>query len=779
MSIIGTRVLRKEDPRFLTGEAAYVSDLDDPRLDGAAHVCFVRATVAGASIDSVLVSRALEVPGVLGVVAAGDVEGIGAVPPELAMFPEPMMSRPWLAGDVARFAGEPVAAVVAATPYAAADGAEAVEVHYGTGADPSPVVDLEAAARDETVLFAAAGTNVACDFAAAGMATGFSGDDFFDGCDVVVRERLVNSKLAPVPMEGRSVACCWEGGRLVAWVSCQVPHGARAGLCKVYGLDEGDCRVIVPDVGGGFGQKLGGTPEELFLPWLARRFGRPMRWTETRTENLTGIGHGRAQVQHVAIGGDADGTVRRYRLDVLGDSGAYAGLGAFLPYFTHVMAPGTYAIERAETACRSVVTSTAPTLAYRGAGRPEAAAAIERAMDLFAARCGLDPVEVRARNLVGAGSFPCTTAVGTEYDSGDYRRALDAAVAAAGYDGLRAEQRRRREAGERLLLGIGVSCYVEITAGPAPGGSEFAEVEITPSGGARVFSGSFSHGQGHATTFAMVAADRLGIPLESVEIVQGDTDLVASGVGTFGSRSLQLGGSAVGEASARVVEAAREVAAGLLEASAADVTFDAARGAFHVAGAPAVSVGWAELAGESAARAGEPLSADCDYSGGASYPFGAHVAVVEVDVETGGVRLARMVTCDDSGPLLNPVIVEGQRHGGIAQGVAQTLLEEVRYDAWGNPVTANLADYAFISAAELPSFELEVTTTPSPQNALGVKGIGESGTIGATPAAQSAVVDALSHLGVRHVDLPCTPQRVWRAIAAARDGGGPAAVSDR
>ena len=773
MSIIGTRVLRKEDPRFLTGESGYVANLRDSRLDGAAHVCFVRSTVANAIIDSVSRSRALEVPGVLGVVLTGDLQDIGPVPPELAMFPEPMMSRPWLAGNVTRFVGEPVAAVVAETPSAAADGAEGVEIRYSTESDPSPVVDLETADRDETLLFAEVGTNQACDFAAIGMATGLSGDEFFDGCDVVVRQRIVNSKLAPAPMEGRSVACCWEGGRLVAWVSCQVPHGVKAALCKVYGLDGRDCHVIVPDVGGGFGQKVGSTPEELLLPWLARHFGRPMRWTETRTENLTGIGHGRAQVQHVTIGGGADGTVRRYRLDVLSDSGAYAGLGAFLPYFTHLMASGTYAIERVETACRSVVTTTAPTLAYRGAGRPEAAAAVERAMDLFAAECGLDPVEVRARNLIGAESFPYTTAVGTEYDSGDYRRALDVVVAAAGYDELRVEQRRRREAGERLQLGIGVSCYVEVTAGPAPGGNEFAEVEITPSGGARVYSGSFSHGQGHATTFAMVAADRLGIPLEEVEIIQGDTDLVASGVGTFGSRSLQLGGSAVGEASERVVEAARHAAAKLLEASVADVTFDAARGAFHVAGTPAVSVAWSELA----ARATEPLSADCDYSGGASYPFGAHVAVVEIDVETGGVRLVRIVTCDDSGPLLNPMIVEGQRHGGIAQGVAQTLLEEVRYDDWGNPVTANFADYAIISAAELPPFELEVTTTPSPQNALGVKGIGESGTIGATPAVQSAVTDAVSYLGVRHIDLPCTPERVWRAILAGRGSDHPDAVS--
>ncbi len=762
MSIIGTRVLRKEDPELLTGESTFIADLRDPRLDGAAHVCFVRAAVANATVDSVDTSRALNVAGVLGVVAAQDISGIGSVPPELAMFPEPMMSRPWLAGDVVRFVGEPVAAVVAETPTAAADGAEEVAVYYGSGADGGPVVDLETADLGETLLFADVGSNRACDFAALGMATGFSGEDFFDGCEVVVRRRIVNSKLAPAPMEGRSVACCWQEGKLTAWISCQNPHGVKGALRKVYELDEESCRVIIPAVGGGFGQKLGGTPEELLLPWLARRFSRPMRWTETRTENLTGVGHGRAQVQHVAIGGDADGTVRRYRLDVLCDSGAFSGLGAFLPFFTHIMASGTYAIERVETACRSVVTSTAPTVAYRGAGRPEAAAAIERAMDLFAAGCGLDPLEVRIKNLIPAESFPFTTAVGTEYDSGDYRRALDTATEAGDYEALRAEQRRRREAGERVQLGIGVSCYVEITAGPAPGGHEFAGVEITPAGGARVYSGSFSHGQGHATTFAMVAADRLGIPIEDVEVVQGDTDLVADGVGTFASRSLQLGGSAVAEASGQVVDVAREAAAELLEAAAADVVLDVERGVFHVAGTPAVGVGWAAVA----ALAPEPLAAETSYNGGASYPFGAHVAVVEVDTETGVARLVRIVTCDDSGPLVNPMVVEGQRHGGIAQGVAQALHEEVRYDDWGNPVTANFADYAIVSAAELPSFDLVVTETPSPQNLLGVKGIGESGTIGATPAVQSAVVDAVAHLGVRHIDLPCTPERVWREIAA-------------
>ncbi|HEX4903721.1 MAG TPA: molybdopterin cofactor-binding domain-containing protein, partial [Acidimicrobiales bacterium] len=436
----------------------------------------------------------------------------------------------------------------------------------------------------------------------------------------------------------------------------------------------------------------------------------------------------------------------------------------FLPFLTRVMASGVYEIPEVQFNARSVITNTTPTVAYRGAGRPEATAAIERAIDLFAAEIGMDPAEVRRRNLVPADAFPYTTPTDTVYDVGDYERSLDLALDAAGYADLRAEQARRREAGDRMQIGIGVCIYVEVTAGPQAGG-EYGRVVVHPDGSATAYTGASAHGQGHDTSFAMLVTDALGIPLDRVTVKHGDTDEVARGVGTFGSRSLQLGGAAIHDAAGQVLDRARQLAADLLEADPADVELDRANGAFHVAGSPAVSRAWAEVA---AAAGAEGLEAEADFEAESpTYPFGTHVAVVEVDTETGLARLVRMVTCDDAGTVLNPLLVEGQRHGGIAQGVAQALYEWVRYDEDGNPQTTNLADYTMVSAAELPSFELVTMETPTPINPLGAKGIGESGTIGSTPAVQSAVCDALAHLGVRHVDMPCTPERIWEAVRAA------------
>ena len=545
--------------------------------------------------------------------------------------------------------------------------------------------------------------------------------------------------------------------------STQNVHGVRDALVGSYGLAAEQIRVVAPDVGGGFGPKIGASPEDLLLPWLARHAGRPVRWTETRSENLVGMGHGRAQVQTVEIGGRADGTVLAYRLSVLQDAGAYGGLGAFLGYLTRSMAPGTYAIPKVECNVRSVITNTTPTVAYRGAGRPEATAAIERAMDLFAAEVGVDPVDVRRRNLLEPFDSRHTTAVGTVYDCGDYAKALDAALDAAGYDELRAEQARRRAAGEAVALGIGVSTYVEVTAGPTAG-DEFGRVEVGADGSATVYTGASPHGQGHHTAFSMIASAELGIPMDQIRVVHGDTDLIPKGGGTMGSRSLQLGGTAVQQAAAGVVERARKIAAELLEANPDDVVLDRGAGIFHVAGTPTVSRTWTDVA----AVAGTDLAAEGDFAAEQpTYPNGAHVAVVEVDTETGEVRLVRLVAADDAGRVLNPLLADGQRHGGIAQGIAQALYEEVRFDADGNPQTANLADYAMVSAAELPSFELVAVETPTWVNPLGAKGIGESGTIGSTPAVQSAVCDAVAHLGVRHIDLPCTPEKVWQAIHSA------------
>jgi aerobic carbon-monoxide dehydrogenase large subunit len=765
MSILGNRVLRKEDPKFLTVGGTYTADVRDPRLDGALHVTYVRATMAHARVLSIETEDAQAMPGVVAVFTAADLDGPTELPGSIPMFPPPMMNRPLLNNGTVRFVGEPVAVIVTERPEQGEDAAEAVLVDY----EPLPaVVDMEASATDQTVVFDEVGTNVAVDMTAFGMCTGVTDDAFFDGCDVVVRQRIVNNRTAAAPLEVRSTAVAWEGDRLVMWISNQGPHGVKGALAGLYGLEPDQVHLIVPDVGGGFGAKISAYPEDVLLPWIAKRLGRPVRWLENRTENMNAMGPGRAQVQQVAIGGTRDGVVKAYRIEVVGDAGAYARLGAFLPFFTHQMAPGVYAFPKVETSAKAVITNTTPTEAYRGAGRPEATAAVERAMDLFAAEIGMDPAEVRRANLIPADAFPYTTAVGTVYDSGDYEKALDIVLEQADYAGLRAEQQRRRDAGDVKQLGLGLSVYVEVTAGPAPGGAEFARVEITPEGRAKVFSGALSHGQSHATTFAMIAADQLGMSIDDVEIIQGDTDLVPTGVGTFGSRSTQLGGSSIHVASGQVVDQARRVAATLLEAAADDVVLDKERGAFHVAGAPAVVKTWAEVAAAADGSADGGLAAEQNEKFNCSYPFGAHLAVVEVDTETGGVRLVRMITCDDSGIIINPVIVEGQRHGGIAQGVAQALLEEVRYDADGNPQTGNFADYGIISMAELPSYELYPLETPSPNNPLGVKGIGESGAIGATPAVQNAVVDALAHLGVRHVDIPCTAERVWSAIHGAR-----------
>jgi len=761
---MGTRVLRKEDPKFLTQGATYTADVEDPQLAGAGYTHFVRSTMAHAKILEVETAEAAAQPGVLGVYTAADLpDSLEPPPAMIPLFPPSMMNRPLLATGKTRFVGEPVAVVVAETPAQAADASELVFVDL----EPLPsAIDMTTAETDNSLIFEDVGSNTAVDLTAMQMVTGIGEDDIFADCEVVVEQDLINHKTAPAPLEGRSMACYWDDGRLIIWVSSQSPHGFKRAMVTVYSLEAENCQVICPDVGGGFGQKIGASSEELVLPWLSQKLGRPMRWTETRTENLTAAGHGRSQLQKIKMGGSRDGKIEAYRLEVLGDSGAYSGLGAFLPFFTHTMAAGVYVLPKMETTAKTVVTNTAPVVAYRGAGRPEATAAIERAVDLFAAECGLSPVEVRKLNLIPQESFPYTNPHGIEYDTGDYAKALDLALEAADYPALLDEQAKRRAEGATKQLGIGVAVYVEITGGPAPGGEEFAKVEITPEGKAKVYSGAFSHGQSHITTFAMVAADQLGMDLDDVEVIQGDTDLVSEGIGTFGSRSLQFGGSAIYDASQAVVGVARELAADLLEASADDVLVDAEAGGFHVAGTPAVTVSWAEVA-EAAQQHGKELKHEGQHNAKCTYPFGAHVVVVEVDLETGLVSVPTVVTCDDSGTILNPNIMEGQRHGGIAQGIAQALTEEMAYDQDGNPVTSNFADYGFISAAELPSFTLVPLETPTPNNPLGAKGIGESGAIGSTPAVQSAVVDALSHLGVRHLDIPLTPEKVWRAIAEA------------
>ncbi len=752
MSILGNRVLRKEDPRFLTGQGRYVENLP---LAGALAVTFLRSSYAHARINGIDTSA---VPSGVTVFTGADIDAPPFGPPP---FPglDPAIGRPLVAKDVVRFVGEIVAVIVADSRAAGVDASELIAVDYET----LPVVaSPDEAVKDETLLFPSLGTNVAC-------VSGSPEHDpnLFAECDVVVTGTANSQRMAPCPLEPRSAAAeVGPDGRLTAWLSTQTPHQDKMVMAGILGFDPEQVRVIGPDVGGGFGAKMIGV-EDLLLGWLARKLGKPVRWTETRSESMVALVHGRAQRADFTLGGKKDGTILAYKLDVLQDSGAYPALGAFLPNLTALMSSGVYAIPKIEFEGRSVATNTTPISAFRGAGRPEATQAIERAIDTFAAELGMDPIEVRRKNFIGNDAFPYTTVSGAQYDIGDYAGALDLAIRSAGVDELRAEQKRRRDAGGAKQLGIGFSAYVEITNGVHE--TEFGEVEITADGGAILHTGSFSHGQGHETTFAMITAERLGLPIEKVTVLKGDTDDVAKGTGTYGSKSTQIGGMAARGAADEVVEQAKKLVGDYLEASPDDIVLDQAEGKLHVAGAPSRALAWSELASRAAGdgRLAE-LKAQHEFTAVPTFPFGAHIAVVEVDTETGRVELQRLICVDDAGTLINPLIAEGQVHGGVATGVAQALYENYVYDEDGNPLSNTFAGYGFPSAAELPSFEVVEMETPTPVNSLGAKGIGESGTIGSTPAVQNAVVDALAPFGVRHVPMPANGENVWRAIQEAK-----------
>ncbi|MGQ0669636.1 MAG: xanthine dehydrogenase family protein molybdopterin-binding subunit [Actinomycetota bacterium] len=760
-SIFGSVLHRSEDPRFLTGAGRYVENIP---IDGALAAVFVRSMMAHARISGVDGSEAIAMPGVVGVFSSGDLD-LPLVPPS-GDVPE-VFSHPHLAGDTVRFVGEPIAVVVAETRAQAADAAEALLVDY----EPLPVVvGVEAGlAREAPLLFPEHGGNVA--------STHEKGwdEDVLEGAEVIVRGRVVNQRLAPTPLEVNAAAAVPadpEGG-LTVYVSTQIPFDVRNDVADALGLPKAKVRVIAPDVGGGFGAKLTVYPEYVILSAIAMRLERPVRWVESRSESMVGLTHGRAQVHDFELGARRDGTIVGLRLHVIADMGAYP-IAAYLPANAYRMASGTYRIPRIAFKSTVVVTNATPVAPYRGAGRPEPAALLERSLDLLAGELGLDPVDVRRRNLIPADAFPYKTATGTSYDTGDYVRALDEALRLAGYETLRKEQAERRALGSRRRLGIGVCTYVEMTAFS---GREHASVDVGPDGAVTVLAGTSPQGQGHETAFAQLASGLLGMPFESVRVVHSDTGLVPKGEGTYGSRSLQVGGSAVWRASEEVLEKARRLAAHLLEAAVEDVV-PMENGRIGVAGAPESALTWAELARGAADPARLPTGMEPGLSASVAFtqrdftfPFGAHVAVVEVDIETGDARLIRHVAVDDCGRILNPMLVAGQVHGGLAQGIAQALYEAVEYDEAGTPLTSNLATYAMPSAAELPRFETAHTETPTPLNPLGAKGIGESATIGSTPAVQSAVVDALSHLGVRHIDMPLSPERVWRAIREARVSG--------
>jgi carbon-monoxide dehydrogenase large subunit len=755
-SFFGVPVLRAEDPRFLRGTGRYLENVEIP---GALRAVFVRSIMAHAVVNEVDATLARGMPGVAAVLTATDID----LPPQPASgnvsgeYP-----RPILAGERVRYVGEPIAVVVAETFAQALDAAEVVQVDY----DPLEVVtDLEAAAREGApLLFPDQGTNVADTF-------GTEGDeDPLEGAEVVVRGRFVNQRLAPAPMETNAIAVVpEEGGTYTVWVSTQVPFDVRNDVAEALDVDRTKVRAIAPDVGGGFGAKLAIYPEYLVVAVAARRLGRPVRWIETRSESMVSMTHGRGQVQTVALGASHEGRIVGLDVSLLADMGAYPQ-AAYLPPVTQEMLCGVYDIPRVRCRGASVVTNATPIAPYRGAGRPEAAALIERAVDMLADELGMDPAEVRRRNLIPPGAFPFTTSVGTTYDVGDYERALDEALRIAGYDELRAEQATRRARGDHELLGIGISTYVEITAFAE---KEFGSVEVGPDGAVTVLTGISPHGQGHETSFAQIVSGVLRVPFESIRVIHSDTGLVPRGHGTYGSRSLQLGGSAVFERAHEILTRARLLASHALEVDEADVVLDEA--GFHPAGVPDRTVSWGDVSAIAASDAGGEhpglVAQGMFREHGSTFPFGAHVAVVEVDVQTGDVRPLRHVAVDDCGRILNPMLVDGQVHGGLAQGIAQALYEEVRYDELGNPMTSTFTTYLLPSASELPPFETFHTETPTPLNPLGAKGIGESATIGSTPAVQNAVVDALSHLGLRHLDLPLSPERVWNSVrTAARTG---------
>ncbi len=758
-SILGTRVQRKEDPKFLTTGGVYSDDVTDPRLEGAAFAVFVRSMVAHGRIESIDIEGAVDMPGVIAVHTA---ESLG-LEPRPSPF-NPMVSRSLLASGKVRHVGEPVAVVIAEPHQQAAAAAEMVFVDV----DFLPaVVDMEEALTSETLLYDEAGSNAVFDTTALGIPENTSTEEFFADCEVTISGRFLNQRVAPCPLETRSSAAVWDGDTLVQWISTQQAQGAKRLFTAANGGDDVKIHLITPDVGGGFGAKIDAYAEELVLGTLAKAVGRPVRYRETRSESMMNLGHGRAQLQYVTMGGTRDGKVTHLQVHAIQDAGAAAGTGTVLAaFYTRPMIVGVYDIANVECRATSVVTNTTPTTAYRGAGRPEATAAIERAMDLFALELGKDPAEVRRANLIPKFDEPYTTAVDQTYDVGDYEAALDQALEAAGYDELRAEQARRRDANDPVQLGIGVCVYVEITGGVDPK-SEDAKIEVHDDGTATVYTGTTPQGQGHDTAWSMLTQAATGIPMDKVTLVFGDTERTPTGGGTMASRSLQQGGAAVNQAAGELVEQAKQIAAKQLEAADADIVLDTATGSFHVAGTPSMSKSWADLAVAARQDGSELTQASTFTADMATFPFGAHISVVEVDTGTGRVTHLRQVACDDAGRILNPLLLDGQIHGGIAQGSAQALIEEVRYDEDGNPITSNLADYGMISATELPSFEVIHMETPTFVNPLGAKGIGASGTLGSPPAVQSAVCAALSRLGVTRIDKPATSERVWQAINSA------------
>ncbi|MFQ5593987.1 MAG: xanthine dehydrogenase family protein molybdopterin-binding subunit [Anaerolineae bacterium] len=760
---IGVRVKRREDPALITGQAKFVADI---RLDGVLHMAVVRSPFAHARIRSIDAGSALKTAGVVAVFTAEDVNPHMAQPLPMVANPDDYELFRWpkrypLAQGKVRHVGDPVAVVVAEDPYTAADATDLVYVDY----EMLPAItDPEVALRDDAPLLHEEWND---NLAYRAVASGGDPDSAFAEADVTIRVRLVNQRLIPNAVEPRAVLARPDdaGDSVTIWTTTQIPHQVMSAVVRALGMSWDRVRVVGPDVGGGFGAKANVYQEELLAPFIAMKLGRPVKWVAGRSEDYQATNHGRDHIHIVELAADADGRVRGLKLSGIADVGAYYMRATPIPG-THTieMAGGPYQIPNVRAEITGVFTNKLSTEPYRGAGRPEAAYLIERAMDVLADEMDIDPAELRRRNYIPPDLFPFTTATGLTYDSGEYAGALDRALEIVGYAGLRAEQARQRQKGGRLL-GIGIASYVEICGfGPWETGS----VAVEPDSSVTVRSGTMPGGQGHITAWSQIAAEVLQVPLERVSVKIGDTAEVSRGVGTFGSRSASVGGSAVAMNAGTVRKKAIEIAAHLLEAAPGDMVLEA--GVFHVRGAPEHAVTWQEVA--QAAHTGSVpqgmeaglASEERFFTQGETYPFGTHVCVVEIDPETGETEILRYVSVDDCGRVINPMIVQGQVHGGVAQGIGQALFEGAIYDEAGNLISGTLMDYAVPRAFRLPSFESHRTETPTPLNPLGVKGIGEAATIGSTPAVVNAVIDALSHLGIRHLDMPLTSQRVWQAL---------------
>lgn len=786
---IGRDRRRKEDQRLITGRTRWT---DNIQLNGMLHMAMVRSPFAHAKITSIDTSEAKSAPNVVDVLTGADLgesQGVNInawpiTPDQVTPTHLPMPI------DRVTFAGEIVAVVVARTAAEARDAAELVDVDYE---ELPAALDLKEAAADTVLAHPDLGTNKSAfwKFDSAEAGTGGDVDAAIEKAradGIVIEREYRQQRLIPAFMEPRSCVVDPTGEQYTMWSATQIPHILRFALAASTGVPESKIRVIAPDVGGGFGGKLQSTPEEWLVWCIARRLGKPVKYTETRSESLMAAHHGRDQWQKLTLSAEKDGTVTGFKVELLADLGSYVSLvGGGVPVLGAFMFNAIYKFPAYQFNCQTVLTNKTWTDAYRGAGRPEATFGIERIMDELAAEVGVDPLEIREKNWIKHEEFPFTTVAGLEYDTGNYEAATAKAKASFGYDELRAEQKRRRESGDKVQLGIGVSTFTEM-CGLAPsrvlgsldygaGGWEHASVRMLPTGKVEVVTGASAHGQGHETAFSQIVADRLGVPFEDVEILHGDTQVSHKGLDTYGSRSLVVGGEALVRAADKVIEKAKPIAAHLLEANPEDLEFS--QGRFGVRGTDQgmalTEIALATFASHNYPEGIEPgIDAEATYDPvNFNYPHGTHLCAMEVDTETGATKMRKYTCCDDIGTIINPLIVEGQVHGGLVQGIAQALWEEAVHDESGTLVSASFVDYLLPTSADTISFDVVHTDDPSicTSNTLGTKGVGEAGTIASTPAVVNAIVDALRPWGVDDVQMPCTPERVWRAINSGGKGG--------